>query len=126
MNAVNKTSVCALLAHITRIIPLGVEVRDVAVSEGGMGFWLDSAKGESTKAVVQMCCWPTTEEEGEQPGGWHIAVRTAQGFKFVAEWVAQMEDENADYLAAWFSVAANRTGNCYWLEPLEVVEVLED
>jgi len=126
MNAVNKTSVVALLAHICRITPMGVEVRDVAITSMGMGFRLDSAKGESTKALVQVCCWPTTEEEGEQLGGWHIAVRTTQGHKFVAEWVAQMEDENADYLAAWFSVAANRTGNCYWLEPLEVVEVLED
>jgi len=122
MNAVNKTSVCALLAHITRIIPIGVEVRDVAITSMGVGFWLDSAKGEYSKTIVQMCCWPTDEADGEQPGGWHIAVRTTQGHKFVAEWVAQMEDENDDYLAAWFSVAANRTGDAYWLEPMEWVE----
>ena len=126
MNPVNKTSIVGLLAHICRITPFGVEVRDVMVNTMGVGFWLDSPEGESTKAIVQVSCWPTTEEEGEQPGGWHVAVRKVQGYKFVAEWVAQMEDENADYLAAWFSVAANRTGNCYWLEPLEVVEVLED
>ena len=126
MNAVNKYAVVSLLAHICRIIPTGVEVRNVAINPMGISFWLDSPEGENTKAIVQMSCWPTTEEEGEQPGGWHVEVRKVQGYMFVAEWVAQMEDEEADYLAAWFSVAANRTGNCYWLEPLEVVEVLED
>lgn len=126
MNAVNKTAVFNLLAHITRITPWGVEVRDVVVSSEGVGFWLDSAEGEKSKAIVQVSCWPTLETEGEKPGGWHIAVRTQVGHKFIAEWVAQGEEENADYLAAWFSTAANRTGNSYWLEPMEREEVLEE
>lgn len=126
MNAVNKNSIFTLLAHITRITPFGVEIRDVAVNEGGMGFWLDSEKGEHSKAIVQMCCWPTSEEEGEASGGWHVSVRTAKDHKFIAEWVAQGKEENADYLAAWFSMAANRTGNCYWLEPMEREELLEE
>ena len=126
MNAVNKTSIFTLLAHITRVTPWGVEVRDVVVNNEGVGFWLDSPNGETMKKIVQVSCWPTSEEEGEASGGWHIAVRTQVGHKFVAEWVAQGEEENADYLAAWFSVAANRTGNCYWLEPMEREEVMED
>ena len=126
MNAVNIPAIFLLLEHITRVISYGIEVRDVAVNEGGVGFWLDTPRGEHSKAIVQMCCWPTSEEEGEQPGGWHVSVRTQVDHMFVAEWVAQGKDENADYLAAWFSATANRTGNTYWLQPVEPEEVLEE
>ena len=120
---VTPKALSVLLAHVSRITPSEVEVRDVCCSsEYGVGFTLDSREGENSYNVVHFSCTPTCETEGEMPGGWNIYVSRQKDGLFVGAWVAQGESLESDYYACWLSVTATRSGCTYWLEPLEIVE----
>lgn len=114
MEKVNAPAVNNLLTHIRCILAPCTEVRDVSASREGVGFYLDSDRGEKEYNLVHLSCTPTSPEEGEPAGGWKIIARLANG-QFVAEWSAQCESLNADYLSAWFAVMANCSGYTYWL-----------
>jgi hypothetical protein len=120
---VTPKTLATLMAHVRRITPTGVEVRDVCCDPiYGVGFTLDSFAGEASYDLVRFSCTPTSEEEGEVPGGWHIYANRQKDGLFVGAWVAQGESLESDYYAAWLAVMATRSGNTYWLEPLEIIE----
>ena len=120
---VTPKALSALLAHVRRITPVEIEVRDVCCSlEYGVGFTLDSREGENSYNVVRFSCTPTCEEEGDVPGGWNIYVSRQKDGLFVGAWVAQGESLESDYYACWLAVVASRSGHTYWLEPLEIIE----
>ena len=128
---INATAIDALRNHLNHIRAYQTEVREVGVTNMGVGFYIDSHDGEHTKALVAFSCWPTNPEEGEAEGGWNISVRRKYDNLLVGEWVAQGERLeylralDADWHAAWFSVMANCSGANYWLRFVEVEEVLE-
>lgn len=117
---VTNANIGQLLAHVRAICTHAVEVREVSVSQFGVCLSLDTVRGIRESEIVMLSCTPTDPEAGEKEGGWKITARLNEG-KLVGDWVAQGEDMQADWRAAWFSVMANRTG-CgeYWLELLEV------
>ncbi len=123
MNKVNTNSIANLLAHVRQITAPNTEVRQISISHYGVGFYLDSRKGERDADLVHFSCTPTDPEEGQAEGGWNILARLDSG-QFVGEWTAQGESLNADWYAAWLSVMANSSGYNYWLSSIEVEEVL--
>jgi len=124
---VNQTSINVLLRHVRHILAPNTEVRKVSASVLGVGLYLDSRTGENDKDIVFLSCQPTCPEEGEAEGGWHILARREVDHHLVGEWVAQGENYDADWYAAWFSVMANVTGYInfhYWLRFVEAEAVL--
>lgn len=121
---INATAIDALRNHLNHIRAYQTEVREVGVTNMGVGFYIDSHDGEHTKALVAFSCWPTNPEEGEAEGGWNISVRRKHDNLLVGEWVAQGESLDNDWHAAWFSVMTNCSGANYWLRFVEVEEVL--
>ena len=120
---VNQNTVNVLMSHIRHILAPNMEVRQVSASSEGVGFHVDSRKGENDSDIVFLSCTPTSPEEGQAEGGWNIFARLESG-QFVGEWMAQGESLDADWYAAWLSVMANCTGRNYWLRFVEVEEVL--
>ena len=119
---VNAQTVNVLLTHIRCIIAPCSEVRDVSASAEGVGFYLDSNRGEKECNLVHLSCTPTSPEEGDPEGGWRILARLSNG-QFVGEWTAWCRDTEADYLSAWFALMANCSGHTYWLrQPMIVFE----
>jgi len=119
---VTPKTLSTLMAHIRRISAPHTEVRDVCCSpEYGVGFTLDSREGERIYNVVRFSCTPTSEEEGDVPGGWNIYASRQKDGLFVGAWVAGGSLEG-DYYACWLSTVATRSDCLYWLDPIEIVE----
>ena len=120
---VTPKALAALMAHVRRITPTEIEVRDVCCDlEYGVGFTLDSPAGEASYELVRFSCIPTCEEEGDVPGGWNIQANRQKDLHFVGAWTAGGASMENDYYACWLAVMATRSGCTYWLEPLEIIE----
>jgi len=120
---VTPAKIAKLMAHMRQITPSGVEVREVCCDpKYGVGLTLDSPAGEHSSELVRFSCTPTSEEDGDVPGGWNIHATRQKNGHFVAAWVAGGESLEGDYYACWLSVSATRSGCTYWLQPLEIIE----